>query len=77
MTFPVLFRLQQKGGPVLLSQIGYVAAAVGLIAATLLLGEQYNQATWLGTGVIAAGILITIFAQIGGRGTVGQPARAG
>jgi hypothetical protein len=27
MIFPVLFRLQQKGGPVLLRQIGYVAAA--------------------------------------------------
>jgi drug/metabolite transporter (DMT)-like permease len=63
MTFPVYFRLQQKGGPVLLSQIGYVAAAVGLIAATFLLGEQYSLMTWVGAVVIAFGIVITILAQ--------------
>lgn len=64
LTFPVFFRLQQKGGPVLLSQIGYVAAAVGLIAATVLLGESYAAKTWMGAGVIAAGIAIAITAQI-------------
>ena len=63
MTFPAFFRLQQKGGPVLLSQIGYVAAAVGLIGATLILGEQYSTTTWLGAGVIAVGIAVTIAAQ--------------
>jgi drug/metabolite transporter (DMT)-like permease len=70
MTFPVFFRLQQTGGPVLLSQIGYVAAAVGMIAATLFLGEQYDAATWWGAGVIALGILITVIAQIGERRSV-------
>lgn len=64
MTFPVFFRLQQKGGPVLLSQIGYIAAAVSLIAATFLLGEQYSLMTWVGAAVIAFGIAITIMAQI-------------
>jgi len=63
MTFPAFFRLQQRGGPVLLSQIGYVAAAVGLIAATVFLGERYRLATWLGAGVIAAGIAITLAAH--------------
>jgi drug/metabolite transporter (DMT)-like permease len=63
MTFPAFFRLQQKGGPVLLSQIGYVAAAVGLIGATLFLGERYSATTWVGAGVIAVGIGITIAAQ--------------
>lgn len=63
MTFPAFFRLQQKGGPVLLSQIGYVAAAVGLIAATAFLGERYSLATWLGAGVIATGIAITLAAH--------------
>ena len=62
--FPVFFRLQQKGGPVLLSQIGYVAAAVGLIAATVLLGEQYQLMTWVGATVIALGIGVTILAQL-------------
>ncbi|CAM2070121.1 DMT family transporter [Sulfidibacter corallicola] len=62
-TFPVFFRLQQRGGPVLLSQIGYVAAAVGLIAATLLLGEHYGTVTWIGAGIVALGIGITVTSQ--------------
>lgn len=60
---PLYFRLQQLGGPVLLSQIGYVAAAVGLIAATVLLGERYVWETWAGAGIIAAGIALTVLAQ--------------
>jgi drug/metabolite transporter (DMT)-like permease len=63
MTFPAFFRLQQQGGPVLLSQIGYVAAAVGLIAATVFLDERYSLMTWLGAGIIALGIAVTIIAQ--------------
>ena len=61
---PFLFRLQQLGGPVMLSQIGYVAAAVSLGVSTLFLGEHYNLATWTGAAVIAAGIAITILANI-------------
>ncbi len=63
VTFPFFFRLQKSGGPVLLSQIGYVAAAVGLVAATAFLGERYGVATWAGAAVIAAGIVTTIVAQ--------------
>jgi drug/metabolite transporter (DMT)-like permease len=63
MTFPFFFRLQLRGGPVLLSQIGYVAAAVGLVGATLFLGERYSLSTWIGAGVIALGIVITIAGQ--------------
>lgn len=63
LTFPAFFQLQRKGGPVLLSQIGYVAAAVGLLAATLFLGERYSVATWSGAAVIAVGIAITVAAQ--------------
>ncbi|MEJ2621848.1 MAG: DMT family transporter [Candidatus Thiodiazotropha sp.] len=63
LTFPAFFRLQQKGGPVLLSQIGYVAAAVGLISATLFLGESYSTITWLGAAIIGLGIATTIIAQ--------------
>ena len=40
------------GGPVYLSQIGYVAAAVGLFSGTLFLGERYGLLTWLGAAVI-------------------------
>jgi len=64
ITFPVFFRLQQNGGPVLLSQIGYVAAAVGLMAATFFLGERYGHMTWIGAAIIALGVSVTIFAQI-------------
>ncbi len=63
LTFPIYFRLQQQGGPVLLSQISYVAAAIGLIAATVLLGERYGTMTWAGAAIIAVGIAITIVAQ--------------
>ncbi len=63
LMFPIYFRLQQQGGPVLLSQIGYIAAAVGLVAATVFLGERYSTMTWIGAAVIAFGIAITIAAQ--------------
>ncbi|WP_193184671.1 DMT family transporter [Nisaea sediminum] len=62
-TFPLFFRLQQLGGAVLLSQIGYVAASVGLVVATILLGERYSWETWGGAVVIAAGIALTVLAQ--------------
>lgn len=63
LTFPVFFRLQRIAGPVLLSQIGYVAAAVGLLAATVFLGERYDGLTWVGAAVIAVGIGATVTAQ--------------
>ena len=62
-TFPLFFRLQHLGGPVLLSQIGYVAASVGLVIATFFLDEHYSLATWAGALVIAAGIGLTVLAQ--------------
>lgn len=62
-TFPVFFRLQQQAGPVLLSQVGYIAAAVSLVTATILLGEHYSDMTWFGAGLTAVAIGITITAQ--------------
>lgn len=59
-TFPAFFRLQRLGGPVMLSQIGYVAAATGMTAAVLLLGERYGPLTWLGAGLIALGVVFTL-----------------
>jgi drug/metabolite transporter (DMT)-like permease len=61
--FAFFFRLQAVGGPVYLSQIGYVAAALGLVAGTLFLGEHYRLATWLGAVVITLGVLMTTKAQ--------------
>jgi drug/metabolite transporter (DMT)-like permease len=65
--FAVFFRLQSVGGPVYLSQIGYVAAAVGLGTGTLVLGEHYGLLTWLGAVVVAVGVLVTTRAQQAGR----------
>jgi drug/metabolite transporter (DMT)-like permease len=62
--FAFFFRLQAVGGPVYLSQIGYVAAAVGLASGSLLLGESYGALTWLGAAVVAAGVAMTTIAQV-------------
>jgi drug/metabolite transporter (DMT)-like permease len=61
--FAFFFRLQAVGGPVYLSQIGYVAAAVGLFSGTLFLGEHYQLLTWAGALIIVAGVAITTKAQ--------------
>ncbi|AZV19977.1 MULTISPECIES: DMT family transporter [unclassified Mesorhizobium] len=61
--FAFFFRLQAVGGPVYLSQIGYVAAAVGLFAGTIFLGEHYQLLTWAGALIITAGVFITTRAQ--------------
>lgn len=61
--FALFFRLQAVGGPVYLSQIGYVAAAVGLLIGVGLLGERYAPATWVGALVIGAGVAMTTRAQ--------------
>lgn len=61
--FAVFFRLQAVGGPVYLSQIGYVGAAVGLISGTAFLGESYQALTWIGALVIVAGVALTTRAQ--------------
>jgi len=66
LMFAVFFRLQVVGGPVYLSQIGYVAAAIGLFSGTLFLGERYGLLTWLGAVIIAGGVIVTTKAQARG-----------
>lgn len=61
--FAFFFRLQAVGGPVYLSQIGYVGAAVGLISGTLFLDERYQALTWAGALVITLGVMMTTRAQ--------------
>ncbi|GLS30653.1 EamA-like transporter family protein [Mesorhizobium albiziae] len=61
--FAFFFRLQAVGGPVYLSQIGYVAAAIGLIAGTFFLGERYALLTWAGAAIVTAGVVMTTRAQ--------------
>lgn len=64
-TFTAFFQLQRRGGPVLLSQIGYVAAATGMGTAVLFLGETYGPTTWSGAALIAVGVALTLSDQRG------------
>jgi drug/metabolite transporter (DMT)-like permease len=57
------FRLQAVGGPTYLSQIGYVAAAVGVGVGVAFLGERYPPMVWAGVAVVAAGIALATFAN--------------
>jgi drug/metabolite transporter (DMT)-like permease len=61
--FAFYFRLQAVGGPVYLSQIGYVGAGIGLLSGTMLLGERYQLMTWAGAAVIVIGVAMTTRAQ--------------
>jgi drug/metabolite transporter (DMT)-like permease len=57
--FLMFFQLQHIGGPTYLSQIGYVAAAVGLFIGAMFLGEIYPTLVWIGAGVVALGITVS------------------
>lgn len=61
--FLMFFRLQQVGGPTYLSQIGYVAAAVGVVIGVFYFGETYPQSVWAGAAVIAVGIAFSTLGQ--------------
>lgn len=61
--FMMFFRLQQVGGPTYLSQIGYVAAAVGVIVGVFYFGETYPRSVWIGAGIIASGIAFSTLGQ--------------
>jgi drug/metabolite transporter (DMT)-like permease len=64
LMLPLFFRLQRVGGPVTLSQIGIVAAAVGVGIGAFVLGERYATIVWLGVAVIAIGVTLTVLARI-------------
>lgn len=61
--FLMFFRLQQVGGPTYLSQIGYVAAAVGVVVGVFYFGETYPKSVWIGAGIIAIGIAFSTLGQ--------------
>jgi drug/metabolite transporter (DMT)-like permease len=52
------------GGPVTLSQIGTVAAGVGVLIGTIGLGERYPAVVWIGIAIIAAGISLAVRARM-------------
>jgi drug/metabolite transporter (DMT)-like permease len=61
--FAFFFRLQAVGGPVYLSQVGYVAAAVALFSGVFFLGERYQLLTWIGAAITVVGVVMTTRAQ--------------
>ncbi len=61
--FLMLFRLQEIGGPTYLSQVGYVAAAVGVVIGVAYFGETYPLGVWAGAGVVALGITLSTLKQ--------------
>jgi drug/metabolite transporter (DMT)-like permease len=61
--FAFFFRLQAVGGPVYLSQVGYVAAAIALFCGVFFLGERYQLLTWIGAAITVVGVAMTTRAQ--------------
>lgn len=70
------FRLQAVGGPTYLSQIGYVAAVIGVGTGVTLLGETYPPLVWAGVGVVVAGIILTTLAQARQQAAPQPPAKS-
>lgn len=66
LMFALFFRLQAIGGPVTLSQIGTVAAGIGVVIGTFGLGERYSLAVWSGVALIAVGLGLTLRARLRG-----------
>ena len=58
LTYWLYFRLQQAAGPVYLSQIGYVAAAFGVVIALVIFGESVTISMIAGFALIVAGVYL-------------------
>ncbi|MGO4387664.1 DMT family transporter [Microvirga sp. 2YAF29] len=63
LQFLMFMRLQKAAGPVYVSQIGYVATAVGLASGALVFRETYSIWIWVASATIAAGVIIVNSAQ--------------
>lgn len=60
LTYFGFFELQKRASPVFLSQMGCVAALVGLAIGLIYFKVQYNANVGLGVLVVMAGLIITI-----------------
>jgi drug/metabolite transporter (DMT)-like permease len=58
LTYWLFFRLQVVAGPVYLSQIGYVSAAIGVVAGLVIFGEAVTLPMILGFALIVAGVVL-------------------
>lgn len=56
------FKLLRIGGPVYLSQMGYVITVVTLLAGIVIWDEHYDRADVLSMGLILSGVLLTTWA---------------
>ena len=56
--YVLFFMLQKVGGPVYLSQIGYVIVATGLMIGWAVFGENYSASVFAALGLIAAGLYL-------------------
>lgn len=52
------FRLQQQGGPVMVSQLGYVMTVMGAVIGAGVFGEDLGRHTLLAMGLIIAGLVL-------------------
>jgi drug/metabolite transporter (DMT)-like permease len=63
VVFFFYFHLQRVGGPVTLSQMGIMAAAVATVIGALAFDERYPAAVWMGVALIAVGLGLTVWAR--------------
>lgn len=52
------FALQRRGGPVMVSQMGYVITVATLVLGTTLLGERYSPWVWSAVALVLVGIYL-------------------
>ncbi|MGL4489344.1 MAG: DMT family transporter [Rhizobiaceae bacterium] len=64
LMMPLFFRLQRVGGPVTLSQIGIVAAGVGIGIGSVFFGERYAAIVWVGVAIIIIGVALTVLSRL-------------
>lgn len=58
VTFLLYFELQRRGGPVYLSQIGYVIAATGMVTGLVFFGERYSLWVWAALALVCLGVAL-------------------
>jgi drug/metabolite transporter (DMT)-like permease len=68
------FTLLRVGGPVYLSQMGYVITAVTMLAGMLFWDERYDNTVLLSMGLILTGVLLTTVTQMVQQAKLSAPA---
>lgn len=76
-SYLVSFQLLKVGGPVYLSQMGYVITAVTLLAGIILWGEAYDGHDLFSMGMILCGVLLTSLSRVLQPASISLPAIPG